>query len=131
MRCPTGNGRGQFTTVKANNSEKSKTVCNNSYIRKTGPTEEENTFGTRGKRQIYPESSHRSKVQGVFKMTGQISSMSSSYLNRDRKKAYTCMFGKDLFLSLKEKLRSAINILMHAWSKLQNLKYVIFYLQET
>lgn len=85
MRCPTGNGRGQFTTVKANNSEKSKTVCNNSYISKTGPAEEENTFGTRGKRQIYPESSHQPKIHGVFNMPGQTSSVSSSYLHTEKK----------------------------------------------
>jgi hypothetical protein len=95
MRCPTGNGRGQFTTVKANNSEKSRTVCNNSYISKTGPVEEENTLGTRGKRQIYPESLHQPKIQGVFNMPGQTSSVGSSYLYR--KKSYTFMFGNELF----------------------------------
>lgn len=85
MRCPTGNGRGQFTTVKANNSEKSKTLYNNSYISKTGPAEKENTIGTRGKRQIYPESSHQPKILGVFNMPGQISSVSSSCLYREKK----------------------------------------------
>jgi hypothetical protein len=39
-----GQRRGQLTTVKANNSEKTTNVCNNSYISKTEPAEEENTL---------------------------------------------------------------------------------------
>jgi hypothetical protein len=74
--------------VKANNSEKSKTVSNNSYISKTGPVEEENAFGTRGKRQIYPESLHQPKIQDVFNMPGQTSSVSSSYLYRGKNFMY-------------------------------------------
>jgi len=34
-------------TVKANNSEKSKTVCNNSYINKTGPAKKKNFWNKR------------------------------------------------------------------------------------
>lgn len=102
MRCPTGYGRGQSTTVKASNSEKSKTVCNNSYISRTGPAEEENTFGTSGKRHMYPESSYQPKIQGVFNMTGQTSSMSSSHLHREKKISYRSMFGNVLLLGLME-----------------------------
>ena len=83
MRCPTGKGRGQFTTVKANNSEKSKTVCNNSYIRldlqKKKILLEQEVKGR------YTPNPHISrKTQGVFNMPGQTSSVSSSYLRRGK-----------------------------------------------
>lgn len=46
--------RGQLTTVIANNSEKTKTLCNNSYISKTRHAVRRKYFGIRAKGKYTP-----------------------------------------------------------------------------
>lgn len=101
MRCPTGNGRGQFTTVKANSSEKSKTICNNSYIRLDLQKKILSEQELKGRYTPKPHISRKYRVYSEY-----LDKLQASALRIYTKKtnSYTRMFGKELFLSFMDTL---------------------------
>jgi predicted glycosyltransferase involved in capsule biosynthesis len=101
--------RGQLTTVKANNSEKTKTVCNNSYI-KTGPAEGENTLEQELNGRCTPNPHISRKYRVYVKYLDKLQ-VRVFHIYTKKKKSCKYMSGNELFLSLMEILLSTTDTL--------------------